>query len=447
MRDWLIHLPASLSETDLIAMVEGTLSPDREQTAIAALKAEPRLGLLIKQLRSDRQSLAALGASRPAPDDIRDKVLAVVDRRVIRELDQLAQQSSEVIIPISTLTIHQPTVFEVMARSPWMRRLPIAAGLLLAAGLVGYVAMVAMDRPNAVQSSPGTSTQITGTQKTTPQPEVPSERDGNSTAVTSRLETTPLGQPFDSIAPKPPSTPGDEPIILVNATDAPVPARPVNDGPQAEGPSVALSSLDKPEPPPAPAHHHQPIVGTISLPVAAELASAGRLVIIVSGDDLTVQLAGLARSSAQPLANFAWEVSSVDRLPAPVLALLPAASTPSGREPSLTEPAFAGDSSSGVSMSAPGASPTSLPDRSAPATLVQSVSLEPTEANLAALKLALESPTPGARPCTVRFAALESPLPQTFSLTPDSILWWNSPPARWSRTATIPVLGTTVPLP
>src|SRR5438128_1141813 len=105
MRDWLVNLPEELTESDLIDMVEGTLSASREPVAIAALKAEPRLGLLIKQMRIDKAALAGVPAVS-APEALADSVLAQIDAHVLRSLAAEAQERSAG-IPINSIAMDE----------------------------------------------------------------------------------------------------------------------------------------------------------------------------------------------------------------------------------------------------------------------------------------------------------------------------------------------------
>jgi hypothetical protein len=150
MRDWLVNLPEELTESDLVDMVEGTLPAAREGVAIAALKAEPRLGLLIKQLRVDKAGLAGLGAGLGAGAGAEatgvsangvstDLVARVVESCRVKTLRELAAEAEASVtdIPVSSLQIDEAGPLRAVWGSV-LFRFSAAAAVLALVGVVVY---------------------------------------------------------------------------------------------------------------------------------------------------------------------------------------------------------------------------------------------------------------------------------------------------------------------
>lgn len=134
-------LPAGLTEADLIDLVDGVLSPEREGVVLAALKKYPHMGLLAKQFRADRLMVATLSEVR-APSGMAEGVEARLEAAALRDL---ASQSRAVPqpIPVSHVHIRETGALRLLMESPWTRRLATAASLAIMCGL-GLIGMRAI---------------------------------------------------------------------------------------------------------------------------------------------------------------------------------------------------------------------------------------------------------------------------------------------------------------
>lgn len=482
MRDWLSNLPEELTESDLIGMVEGTLPAEREAVAIAALKAEPRLGLMIKQMRADRETLGSLASTAPAPIEVGEHVLSVIDRRMIRELETASQQKapqeqaspqrvsqqqaspqgSPLRIPVSQVVVREPSVFELLLQSRWMRHGAIAAGLLIAcgAGVLGI----------RMSMKPATPGKASGARVAAVDPDSGPAKAHTPTPVPSSLEpelalsTTP-----NNAQPGPAD---DQPLVAISSSHGVV-----TDVPVAPETVEVVTNNDPAQPELAPLT--TPIIEPIAVAVAADemsidaaagLAREGRLGIVVlapesatssaGNDDLSGRVLAMSRSALG--ASVSCRAIVPEHVPAQVIALLapaPGASVPAS-DPAGNSPGLAGNA--GVVGTSPEAVPdmtleSLLPDapaasspsahraeRTPPA--VYFATLDPSARTLASLKSFLETGGEGEQAAgvqprlTVRFRVLSTPIEQPLLLEPESILWWNAPAAKWAKSATVPIV-------
>lgn len=473
MRDWLINLPDELTETDLIEMVEGTLPAHREPVAIAALKAEPRLGLLIKQMRSDREAASTMAPSVPAPAEVGERVLSVIDRRMIRELDEIAREQTHH-IPVSTFTIHEPTAIELFMHSAWTKRLAVAAGVLIAVG----VGVLAVRTYLPKQAQPGEP--IAASKDTPAQPRLavapspapsgtPGSGEHSALSDKSADGTLVAAGSAERRTPEPPVVPtgdvdnslaavessGDAPkgTSTSATTDSVAPRVDVasNSPAGAAAPGVAGAAPASPD-----------IRGEISLSAAAHLARDGRLVIIVHAPKADV---GGRRALTLDRALGSIGAAECDLAPSPELlssevALMSgrggdgggSASTPSAASSPGTHVAGAADAGPDMSLSA------IEPVRPAPVVVpkkplsVYLASIEPSEHTLGAVRTYLErgrvasdAPSDTSDPsakdiCIVEFRVLATPIAHKVAMDPESILWWSGPASRWARLGRVPVI-------
>lgn len=189
------ELPAGLTEADLIDLVDGVLSREREGIVLSALKKHPEMGLLAKQFRADRAIVAALGEVH-APSGMAEGVEARLEAAALRDL---ASQSREVPQPIriSQVQVREPSVLRLLMESQWTRRLATAASLAIVVGLgaLGVRAVI-----NALPSKP-----IAHKDRTpNPDPEITPAPTPDTEIATKPSDATPDVTPIDiAAAPTP----------------------------------------------------------------------------------------------------------------------------------------------------------------------------------------------------------------------------------------------------
>lgn len=385
-----LHLPAGITEADLIDLIDGVaLQPSREAAVLAALKAEPRLGLTIKQLREDRAGLTALGELH-APLGLADGIEARLEADAIRSLAQAEDGASD-IIPISTMRVETPGVWQLLLESAWPKRLATAASLAIVGSLIYFGG-----REMLRNGWPAGSSNLAV--KPTPAPDVA------------------------------PPAPHDAPALIELA------ANPTSDTPTIAAlvPTLVADA--------APAE--QPITPE----QAVALAREGRLVISVRAprDAATTlkRVEMLARSGSR---DAAWRNLTLDGLPTE-FALLAAPSMPAPPAPAA-DPARPDIGIAAADATKPhDPAPTVQP---APVLLrpvvkaIYTIELDPRERNITDL---LESLRDSSRGSLVQggteivLRRLDQPLERTISLAPEDILWWANQPSAWTRRATVPIV-------
>ncbi len=127
------QLPAGIREDDLIDLVDGRLSREREGVVLAALRDEPALANLVKGMRVDAQTASRLDAVR-APADLADGIQARLEEAALRDLATDSLQRTDA-IPISSVEVRGPGIVELLTESLWPRRLAMAASVAIVAGL------------------------------------------------------------------------------------------------------------------------------------------------------------------------------------------------------------------------------------------------------------------------------------------------------------------------
>ncbi len=127
------QLPTGIREDDLIDLVDGRLSREREGVVLAALRDEPALANLVKGMRSDAQVAARLDAVR-APAGLADGIEARLEEAALRDLATASLQRTDA-IPISSVDVRGPGIVELLTESLWPRRLAMAASVAIVAGL------------------------------------------------------------------------------------------------------------------------------------------------------------------------------------------------------------------------------------------------------------------------------------------------------------------------
>lgn len=227
-------LPAGLTEADLLDALDGApMLADRRALVDAAMRADPRLAAAMSGMRIDRAALATLDSRLRAPEGLLTMVEARLEREALAALAEPGVDAGS--LRVSAVTIERPSPFRVLLESLLVRRLALAASLLLAIGL-GVWGIVSGIR-NWPHAGPGSGTNLAQN----PAP-------------------APSGQPDPSPIDHAPSIAHASPVEIDAATVALLaPTSPL------DGPGVAAD-------------------GTIyDTPALAGLAREGRLAIVVSG--------------------------------------------------------------------------------------------------------------------------------------------------------------------
>jgi hypothetical protein len=151
------QLPLGIREDDLIDLVDGKLSGEREAVVLAALRNEPALAELVKAMQSDAQVAARLDALR-APSGLADGIEARLTAATLRDIATASHERTDA-IPISTMEVRGPGIVEFLTESLWPRRLAMAASLAIVAGLgVWGVRTVMNSTPKAAPKEIATTT-------------------------------------------------------------------------------------------------------------------------------------------------------------------------------------------------------------------------------------------------------------------------------------------------
>jgi hypothetical protein len=494
MRDWLVNLPQELTERDLIDMVEGTLPTEREPIAIAALRAEPRLGLLIKQLRQDKAMLAGLEQTVPAPARVLQAVQGQVDRDAVSQLDEIAQQRAGAIPISSYATESEPGPIAQFLASRWLKRVGVAAVFAVASG-AGLYGIFLSQRggtlpPEGVNAQPQIARQP-GDESLGPAPAVVTQADpqlasvsGEQAARASELapempKSTGTGEHAAGASTNETAPAGGDSQARVSA-ELPAPPLPAAPGRStemravAEGATPASSDAAKPLFAPAASipssNELASLAGLRSLSgdvlsdeSAADLAREGRLVI-----HLLVAPAGAVAVDrlAQSRAAGDWQQLVGERLPTSYASLLLAPSAKplshAGRSAGATGSSDANRQAaassqvveSGPTDGAAGAGgvnsmaldalttrPTQAPAPVEPgADTISRVFLVQLEAHPDAIKALRERlAAQGNGEIDLWCQALPGRVEAPMMIDPDAVLWWTQP-TRWSRAARVPVI-------
>jgi len=129
---------ARFDEGDLLAFVEGELDAARSAEMEAALARNPDVAALVEGMRRDREVLMALG-DEAAPAELMERVGRTLEgERAGAEPEFIAVQPSVVRV--------RPSPLRVFFGSRRGRQLAMAAGLLLATGVVGMIAASIISR-------------------------------------------------------------------------------------------------------------------------------------------------------------------------------------------------------------------------------------------------------------------------------------------------------------
>lgn len=228
-------LPAGLSEADLLDALEGApMLADRRAMVDAAIRADARLAATMNSMRADRATMATLDSRVRAPEGLLSMVEARLEREALAALAAPAAAEAGT-LRVSAMTFERPSPFRALLESLLVRRLALAASLLLAIGL-GVWGIVSGIR-NWPHAGPGSGANLA--QNPVPAPTI-----------------TPDPSPIDDATGIARATPGqiDAATIALLAPTSPL-----------DGPGIAAD-------------------GTVyDAPALAGLAREGRLAIVVSG--------------------------------------------------------------------------------------------------------------------------------------------------------------------
>jgi hypothetical protein len=437
-------LPPGLSADDLADLVEGTVRAEREAEVLAALRAEPRLAVLVKSLRVDASSLRGLDEGVRAPESLAAAIEQRLEAGSLAEVVGLGALNTPAAGLGSSTTLEtggvpRPRIVEAsvsplraLVDSVWFRRLATAASIALLAG----VGVVVVRQFSSVGPSGGPSGG--GGFVPTPRFEVAENAPANVPGVVDAPTVTlaagePVGPPM--------------PEVLADSSSSPPVVPEVASGPVGPEATVAAASrVVEPEP-------LRPVVILPSVPLepmltsreAAALAEQGRLVITVSAprpDSVLRRLEGLARALPRERAVTSIAMNSV---PAEYLALtrpavLPKVARLAPRPTPTIEPSdLAGDQPDGglprpmrpIGLESQGSDGPTPYIRA-----IYTARVAPSEDELADLVRQLTD----FRGTVAGFRALEAPIAAPMALDPEAVLWWGSNPARWVRRVTVPIV-------
>lgn len=212
-------LPAGLTEADLLDALDGApMLADRRAMVDAAINADARLAATMNSMRADRAALATLDSSVRAPDGLLALVEAQLEREALAALAAPATAEAGT-LRVSAMTIDRPGPFRSLLESMLVRRLALAASLLLAIGL-GVWGIVSGIR-NWPHAGPGSGTNLA--QNPAPAPVErfdPSPIDHG----TSIAHASPVHIDVAAVALLAPTSPLDGPGVAADGTVYDVPA-------------------------------------------------------------------------------------------------------------------------------------------------------------------------------------------------------------------------------
>lgn len=398
-------LPAGLTEADLMDMVDGTVSAEREWVVIDALQARPQLGLLVKQLRMDRVGMTMLADfAETTPPNMLEAIEARLDRAALSALVHEAEEASAP-IPISRV---QPVgsgngrgIIRLIAESVWARRLATAASIAIVGGLGVLGARELLRKWPRLPGSVPVATTAGGD----PSPPAPA-------ATVAGADGQQTGQP--DMAP-------ETTVASVDPTNI------------------------RPEPSDEPEH-------PLTAAEAIALAQEGRLVITVRTAKLEgtlKQLESLSRASAST--DMRWRSQDPDRLPSELAMLAVPLPDPSLDPRPPMSPTFVGPSRP-PAMASEGHGVAAQPprhDESAwlvldqPQVRVRAIRTVRMNADARQLEDLL-SDLNVSKDAAAKFRVLPTPIAERPSLEPESVLWWASGSDSWTHKITLPIVVETV---
>jgi hypothetical protein len=374
-----------LTEAELVDLLEGgTLPADREAALRASLAQHPEVAGFFAGIRADRSAMRTLDRAVCAPAGLLDAVEIRLEQEALRGLTEPAVAGT---IPVA------PPAIQVERRSPLLkllentfaRRLAAAAGLALAIGVGVWGTYIGIQ--NWPHSGPGGS----GTSS------------GSGTIATKTDDTKDL--PDTSAA-------GTGETVIVSAEPAAPMFTVIAATSSIDGPGIAAD-------------------GTVySEPQLIDLAGAGRLAIVVSGDSHAMP-DRIARMGSG-MRDFRVASIAGDS----VASAMPALAAAMDRESRIPRADWA------ESLRNPWGATAGAGVRPASRQQLLSVVSPSDPAKLRSLLEACGVMGEGSRMPgrTVRIIVLDEPIEQPPELDAASVLWWSASPAKWVRTTTVPVI-------
>ncbi len=394
-------------ELELLALIEGDLTPAQEHAAILRWQHRPEVLAFLEHAVGDRLALGS-APETSVPPGLLNAVEAVLERDalVADEDDQAGAEFSTGIEHGTLVSARPPEVRLGAARGGWTigaRYAAMAATLLLAVGSAAYI-MRANTRPASVPAAapPGAERDLAQN--------APSESSSGS-QIAMKSAANEAAQPLpDEIAR------GEHPRTDHTAIDA------------APTLLATASAAD----------------GEMTTERAIELARAGRLMVRVVTGSVDRTLAKVRDGSDRRLADV---VSCVDTAPADASQIASAAETLrplAGRDTSMdlaqeSPTAFAGDHFPADASEAPRSV---RPARSEgfkhheSRRAVARVDLQLSPQAIESLRAALE--TRGS--AVVQLVELPEPMAASATFDPDQALWWTQPPSAWAPRVGVPVV-------
>ena len=376
-----ILVTTGLTEAELADLLEGgSVSPLRESLLRSTLNQHPEIAKFFAGVRADRSAMRELDQAVHAPTGMLEAVEIRLDQEALRTLTEPVASAP---IPISSATtrIERRSAIAVLLEQPWTRRLATAASLLLAIGIGVWGTHIGLQNwPKGGGTPPRNDSNLVQLPTTDPSdPPLP--------------DASPTGLAIASAEPDAPKYTMLETTSLV------------------DGPAIAAD-------------------GTIlSEEETVNLAGAGRLAIVISGDsrglsDRLARLSGSSRSfQVAPIAETSVGASM------PTLA---AAMTRESELPRADWAAALQDPWSGTL----GNADTTVSRRIM--NVVSAADPASVRSILTTCGLLGESCCVPGR--TVRVMILDEPIEQPVTMDAASVLWWSASPAKWARTTTVPVI-------
>ncbi|MGE3108557.1 MAG: hypothetical protein AB7G11_15655 [Phycisphaerales bacterium] len=388
------RVPAHLDPADLLAIAEGEVHFAANAKAVrAAIEADPSLGRLLRDMRSDRDLLRAWASSAVTPPGLLDGIESRLEREVIASLAR--SEPGRLPIPTSSVVVRRPSVWHRLVESRGPRRYAIAAALVLAGVTVSLLVRSALLPPTSDHRRIASVTD--GISEST-DPDVPAIASHHAaTSPDARHDTSDDGQPPERVLAS--TEPREEPVTDAAAPDAP--AKP-----------------------------------SMSIARAVELAGQGRLAIRVASSRFGAveDVRGVASRSPKEIR---WkpldESSGLATALASRIPLSPPAALPTTPAPGEHAVADERDRPPAASPNVTAPSAASAPDPVKPLYVVE---FESTQARLSAIVAAL-----GRQPQThVELVELDEPVGLAPSLDPAAMLWWGRKPAEWVRRVAVPIV-------
>ena len=394
------RIPPHLDEADLLAIAEGKAYLASNPKAVrAAIEADPGLGRLLRDLRADRDELHVLASDIVAPANLLEGIESRLERDVIARLAHA--ETGDLPLPVSSVVMTSPSVWRRFAESRQTRRFAVAAAIAVAGLTVGLLVR------NAIVS--GTSPKLNDSRNMANLPDSTRDdaaNDPNRTDLANNNTTTP----------------GDAPAP--GATDD-----------RALAHSNPADSTHTPAEHPLPS----PVVPTITLAQAVELAAQNRLVIRVRSERSTAADDMQAIASRTPK-DIRWKpLEGASQ----VVAVLAAKFAPPPRVlPVKPAPGDTAITSDKPNVGNPSNTPPLQPNVSQPAALASDtikplyvLEFESTESRLESIVAALARAS-----SNVELVALDEPLGVTAGLDPAAMLWWGRKPQDWVKRVAVPVV-------